>query len=126
MNLGTLSADDTQFKYLMMLRGADGSGYPWTMVGQGPKEMVAVNGNEMECLIELKNKKVSFPTTDFIGSLLKGIREIIFPLIKSKPKPHCYHIEAPSTNGIVQESMVCTVCNRPMKKTIMFKCCIKE
>ncbi|KAJ8645916.1 hypothetical protein MRB53_007664 [Persea americana] len=88
MNLGTLSADDTQFKYLMMLRGADGSGYRWTMVGQGLKEMVAVNGNEMECLIELKNKKVNFPTTDFIGSLLKGIREIIFPLIKSKPKPH--------------------------------------
>ncbi|XXG54983.1 hypothetical protein AAC387_Pa03g2728 [Persea americana] len=133
MHLGKPTADDTQLKYLTMLRGADGSGHPWTMVGQGPKEVVAVNGYEMvECLIELKNKKVSFPTTDFIRSLLKGIREIIFRppggeiKPKPKPKPHCYHIEAPSTNGIVQESMVCTDCNRPMEKTIMFKCCIKE
>ena len=46
MRLGKPTADDTQLKYLIMLRGADGSGHPWTMVGQGPKEVVAVNENE--------------------------------------------------------------------------------
>ncbi|KAJ8621640.1 hypothetical protein MRB53_030169 [Persea americana] len=96
MHLGKATAEDTQLKYLITSRSADGSGHPWTMVGHTLKEVVAVNENEIVgCLNELKNKKVSFPTTNFIGSLLRGTRETIFPLPaplgnQTKPKPHCH------------------------------------
>lgn len=109
--------NDKTFKDVRTLLGSKGSRTGWAIIGHGLDDMVALNGETITQLLVHLDKLAKVPIT---------IQELLIELGKFKPTTpvtHCSHIDVTSTSGIIEENMICAVCNCPMEKQVRFTCC---
>lgn len=126
MQHGKTIANDTVLKDVMMLLSSDGSGRGWTMIGQGSKDLIAVNGKMiMDCLLQFKKLKINITSQNFFYTMSNVVKEVISIKPIDIVHKHCNHIILPTNIGVAQENVVCVDCNRPMEKYVMYKCCIE-
>ncbi|KAJ8645933.1 hypothetical protein MRB53_007681 [Persea americana] len=121
MKFGGPIKNDQTFKDVQRLLGCKGSGRGRAMIGHGSDHMVAWNGETiMEWLVQLKkDEKIPMTIQSFFSKLIG--------FIPAPPKiMRCNHIYVTSTNGIIQENMVCVHCGCLMEKKVMFSCCKNE
>ncbi|KAF8378187.1 hypothetical protein HHK36_029524 [Tetracentron sinense] len=96
----------------------DTSNQPWVMIGKGSTKMFKANGNTgLKCFESNGEWKGDVHGAEDFLPVIEGYIQ------KNPGEIPCNFLELPGATWDNPESVPCAQCNRPMKKSITYRCC---
>ncbi|KAK0574134.1 hypothetical protein LWI29_018713 [Acer saccharum] len=109
--------NDPLKKEIVTMLSFDGSNEGWAIICRGSSEMAKSKGETiLKCFADYEKWKLKANEKGFIPAINDYLQQLRSP-------HHCNRLILPGTTGSIPEKIVCVECDKPMQKSIMYRCC---
>ncbi|KAK2636627.1 hypothetical protein Ddye_031419 [Dipteronia dyeriana] len=118
MKHGKSAENDPILQEIVTMLSFDGSEHCWAVFCTGAEhEMAKAKGETiMQCFTDFDLWKKNAENAGFLPALIQRLKD-------NQPPGHCNRLILPGIAGTIPERVVCSECNKPMEKFIMYRCC---